>query len=107
LADSGARLKFGKVAWAFLMTERTHPCAYGAGTDEDDFFAGPALLGNLRDQLFHLRQIGLLAAIGQDAGAELYDHARNVFQKIRTHKINFNFLLPQFTARSIVKRRTE
>ena len=86
LADGGARLQFGEVRWAFLMAERTHPGAYGTGADKNNFFAGLALLGNLRHQLFHLREVGLLAAIGQDTGAELYDHARNVFQKIRAHK---------------------
>jgi hypothetical protein len=86
------------------MAERAHPCAYGPRADEDDFFAGLALLGDLRHQLFHLRKVRLLAAIGQDAGAELYDQPRNVFQEIRAHKIN---LPPQFTAGSIVKRRME
>lgn len=57
------------------MTERSHARADCSGTDEHNLFASLALFGNLPDQLFHLAQVGLLAAIGQDAGAELYDDA--------------------------------
>jgi hypothetical protein len=62
------------------MPKRSHPCADCSGADEHNLFAGLALFGNLSDQLFHLRQVGLLAAIGQDTGAELNHDARYVFQ---------------------------
>ena len=71
------------------MLEHAHAGADRAGADEDDVAAKLALRRDLRDELIHLREVGLLLRVGEDAGAELnYDPGsapRRIFQKISAH----------------------
>ena len=80
LADRGAGLQFGQVARALFVAQRAHARADGARGDQHDFSARLALLGDLRHQLLHLGKVRLLPAVGQDAGAELHHHARDIFE---------------------------
>jgi hypothetical protein len=89
LADGGAGLQFGEVSRASFVPEHTHAGADRAGTDKHNFLACLALFGDLRYQLLHLRQIGLLAAVGQNTSAELDDDAGDVFQEVRARGICF------------------
>ena len=63
----------------FFIAERAHARADGAGGDEHDFLAGFSQRGDLRDELFQLRRVGLLAAVGEHAGAEFHDDAGGGF----------------------------
>ena len=56
-----------------LVAKRAHARADRAAGDDDDFLAGLPERGELRDDLIELGGVELLAAIGEDAGAEL-DH---------------------------------
>jgi hypothetical protein len=47
------------------------------------------LFGDLSDQLLHLSKVRLLAAVGQDTCAELYDDAANVLEQLGTRAISF------------------
>ena len=73
LADGGARGERGGLGRAFFKAERAHARADRAAGDEHNLLAGLAQRGDLRDELFKLREVGLLAAVGQHARAEL-DH---------------------------------
>ena len=53
--------------------------------DEHDFLAGLAQRGDLRDELFQLRRVGLLAAVGEHAGAEFHDEADGGFERVTMH----------------------
>ena len=76
---------------AFLVTERAHARADRAGGDEHDFPARAALFRDLADQLLHLRQIRLLPAVGEHAGAELHDDATiSLSNWLRTEKLVTN-----------------
>ena len=46
-----------------------------------------SLGSHLRDQLLQLRQIRLLPAVREDAGAELHHHAGNIFEQFATHPV--------------------
>ena len=39
--------------------------------------------------MFHLRKVGLLATVGEDAGAKLYDDARGILEQVRTHAVSY------------------
>ena len=67
------------------VAQRAHARADGARGDEHNLPARLALLGNLRHQLLHLGKVRLFPAVGQDAGAELHHHARDIFEYFRTH----------------------
>ena len=85
LADGGARLQFGEVAGTFFITQRAHARADGAGGDEHDFLAGFSQRGELGDELFQLRRVGLLAAVGEHAGAEFHDDTGGGFDGFTMH----------------------
>ncbi len=50
-------------------------------------YAGLFQCGDLRDKLFQLRRVNQLPAVGEDAGAEFYDEARNGFEEIAMHAV--------------------
>ena len=85
LADGGAGLKLGEFGRAFFITERAHARADRAAGDEDDFLAGLPQRGDLRDELLQLRRVGLLAAVGEHAGAEFHDEAGGGFDGCTMH----------------------
>jgi hypothetical protein len=85
LADGGARLQFGEFARTFGITQRAHARADGAGGDEHDFLAGFSQRGDLRDELFQLRRVGLFAAVGEHAGAEFHDDTGGGFDGFTMH----------------------
>ena len=85
LADGGARLQFGEFAGPFFIAQRAHARADGAGGDEHDFLAGFSQRGDLGDELFQLRRVGLLAAVGEHAGAEFHDDAGGGFDGFTMH----------------------
>ena len=69
----------------FFAAEHAHARAHRAGGDEHHFPARIAQFGHLRHQLFHLGGIRLLPAVREDAGAQLHDHARDVFKQFPSH----------------------
>lgn len=79
LADCGAGLQFGKFGGSFLMTQNAHARADRAGADDHDLLALRADGGDLSDKLAYLGEVGLLAAVGQYAGAEFDDDAADGF----------------------------
>jgi hypothetical protein len=85
LADGGARLQFGQVAGAFLVTERAHARAHRPGTHEHDLAAGLALSRDLGNQLLHLGGVRLLMAVGQNPGSEFHDQPGDILEHFRTH----------------------
>ena len=85
LADGGARLQFGKFGRAFLIAQRAHARADRAGGDQHDLLAGFLQRGDLGHELFQLRRVGLLAAVGEHAGAEFYDQAGGGLDGLTMH----------------------
>ena len=85
LADGGAGLQLGEFLGPRLEAEHAHARTDRSGGDEDDLAARPALGGDLRDKLLHLRKVRLLPGVCEDAGAELDDEACDVFENRRTH----------------------
>jgi len=85
LADGGTGLQFREFARTFFITQRAHARADGAGGDEHDFPAGFSQRGDLRDELFQLRRVGLLAAVGEHAGAEFHDDTGGGFDRFTMH----------------------
>jgi hypothetical protein len=85
LADGGARLFFREIGGTRGVTERAHAGTDRAGSHEHHFFAGFFQGGDLRDQLFQLRRINQLPAIGEDTGAEFDDKTGNRFERIAMH----------------------
>ena len=79
LADGGAGLQLGNIGGPFLVAQSAHARPHRAGTDNDDLFALGAHGGDLGGQLADLLQIGLLAAVGQDAGAQFDHDAAGIF----------------------------
>ena len=85
LADGGAGLQFGKFSRAPFQSERAHAGADRAGGDHHDFAAGAAQSGHLRDELFQLRRVGLLAAVREHTRAEFHHHAGGGFERVTMH----------------------
>jgi hypothetical protein len=85
LADGGAGLQIRQVARPPRVAQHSHPGANRSGGDQHYLAAGPALLGHLRHQLFHLRAVRLLPAVRQDPGAELDHDARYVLEPLSPH----------------------
>ena len=86
LPDRGAGLQFRRFRRPFFMSQNAHARAHRAGADDDDFLALRAQGGNLAGQLGHLRQVGLFAAVGEDAGAQFDDDAAGFDKRIAMHK---------------------
>ena len=86
LADRRAGLQGIKGPGPLVVTEQAHARAHRAGSDQDHFAARLTLRGHLPHQLFHLREIRMLAAVRQDAGAQLHDQAADVLQGLETHR---------------------
>ena len=72
---------------AFRVTEHAHARADRTGRDEHHLAPRDALRRDLRDELFHLREIRLLAAVREDTGAELHDEAADIFEQFGTHDL--------------------
>ena len=87
LADGGAGLQFGEFGRALVQSQRAHARADGAGGDDHDFPASLALPGDLRDELFQLRRVGLLAAVREHARAEFHDNADGGFEWVTMHAL--------------------
>jgi len=75
LSDGGAGLFFRENGGPDFKTQGAHAGTDRTTGDEHDLLAGLAQHGNLPDELFELRGVGLLAAVGEDAGAEFHDDA--------------------------------
>jgi hypothetical protein len=87
LADGGAGLQLGKFGGPFGEAQNAHARPHRAGADDDDLFALGAHGGDLGGQLADLLQIGLLAAVGQDAGAQFDHDTTGIFQRSAMHAI--------------------
>lgn len=87
LADGGAGLEFVQLGRTFLVAQRAHPRAHRPRGYEHDLAPGGALGGHLGDQLFHLCQVGLFPAIGQNTGPQLDDDARDVVEHLAAHAL--------------------
>ena len=85
LADGGAGLQFRQFVGPFFITQRAHARADGARGDEHDFLAGFFQRGDLGNELFQLRRVGLLAAVGEHPGAEFHDEAGGGFDGFTMH----------------------
>jgi hypothetical protein len=85
LTDGGARLFFRKISRTRIVTERAHACADRATGNEHNFLAGFFQRGELRNELFQLRGINQFPAVGQNAGSQFDDQARNGFKKVTMH----------------------
>ena len=85
LPDRRARLQFIEARRALLEAEHAHARAHRARGDQHHFAARRALRRHLRHQLPDLRQIRLLARIGEHAGAQLDHEAADIFQQLGTH----------------------
>ena len=53
--------------------------------NQDDFFAGLSLDGDLGDELLQLRRVDLFPAVGQDTRPELDDKPGGGFERIAMH----------------------
>jgi hypothetical protein len=85
LTHGGAGLELSEVFGAAVIAESAHAGADGAGGDEDDFAACPALFGDLGHELFELMMVGLFAAVGQDAGAQFEHEAGDLLEQVAVH----------------------
>jgi hypothetical protein len=85
LADCGASLQLRRFHGPFLMAQNSHARPDRAGADDDDLLALGAEGGDLGGQLGHLRQIGLFAAVGEDAGAQLDNDAAGIDKRLAVH----------------------
>ena len=85
MAHGGARLQLGEAAGTPVIGQRAHAGADCARSHQHDFPSRFALGRHLRDQLFHLGQVRLLAIVGEDARAQLHHQAAHVFEGLATH----------------------
>jgi hypothetical protein len=85
LAYSSTSLQFRQVGRPFGVSKQPHAGPDGAGGDDDDFLALFVESGELGDQLLHLAKVGLLPAVGQDAGSEFGHDPCDLFKELRTH----------------------
>src|SRR3954464_7254024 len=69
LANRSAGLQFRKVTRPLRMAEDPHAGTDRSRRNEHDLPPRLPLPRNLTNQLLHLREIGLLAAVGEDAGS--------------------------------------
>ena len=84
-AQSGNSLHFGEFGRALVQSQRAHAGADGAGGDDHNFPARPALPGDLRHELFQLGRIGLFAAVREHARAEFHNEAGGGLERITMH----------------------
>ena len=85
LTDRGARLLLGEVSRPRIKPKCAHARSDGARGDENDLASGFSLRSQLFDELFHLGQVRLFPGVRQNAGADLYDEARDIFEQFGTH----------------------
>jgi hypothetical protein len=80
LANGGARLRFGKFSRTFRVAKNAHSRADRARSHDDNFLAFFAQRRGLRYELFHLREVRLFFAVGENARAEFDDNSTDIFQ---------------------------
>ena len=85
LTDGGARLQFREFTRTPIVLEESHPGTNSSRTYQHHLTAALPLPRDLRDELLHLRQVGLFFGIGQDACPELDHNPRSIFEKFSAH----------------------
>ena len=118
LADGGAGLQFSRVGRPFFIAERAHAGADCAGGDEHNFPTRFSQRSDLGGELFQLRLVGLLAAVGEHTRAEFNDDASGGFDGFAMHAARLEKISraenakmqcrePGFAPRLLVRVRTE